>query len=44
MITKEQIKKIHTIKNLLGLDDELYREMLLKFDAKSCKELTKNKK
>jgi len=41
MITKEQIKKIHTMKNLLGLDDELYREMLIKFKAKSCKDLSK---
>ena len=41
MITKAQIKKIHTMKGILGLDDELYREMLLKFNAKSCKELSK---
>ncbi|HSA07645.1 MAG TPA: DUF1018 domain-containing protein [Candidatus Gastranaerophilales bacterium] len=41
MITKEQIKKIHTMKNLLGLDDELYREILMKFKAKSCKDLSK---
>lgn len=41
MITKDQIKKIHTMKNLLGLDNELYREMLLKFKVQSSKELSK---
>jgi hypothetical protein len=40
VVTKEQIKKIYTMKNQLGLDDELYREMLLNFKAKSCKDLT----
>jgi hypothetical protein len=40
MITKAQIKKIHTLTNILGLDDELYREMLLKFGVSSCKDLS----
>ncbi|MDD3012639.1 MAG: regulatory protein GemA [Candidatus Gastranaerophilales bacterium] len=40
MVTKAQIKKIHTLKNILGLDDELYREMLSKFDISSSKDLS----
>lgn len=40
VITKFQIKKIHTLKNILGIEDDLYREMLEKFGVKSSKELT----
>lgn len=40
MITKSQIKKIHTLKNILGLDDELYREMLLRFEVSSSRDLS----
>ena len=28
MSTSLQIKQIHTLKNILGLDDDLYREIL----------------
>ena len=40
MATAYQIKKIHTLKNVLGLDDDLYREMLMPFKACSSKELS----
>lgn len=40
MSTALQIKRIHTLKNLLGLDDDLYREMLASFDVCSSKSLT----
>jgi hypothetical protein len=40
MVTKAQIKKIHTLKKILGLDDELYREMLSRFNISSSKDLT----
>ena len=40
MITGFQIRKIHTLKNYLGLDDDLYREILHSFDAISCKQLS----
>jgi len=40
MITKAQIKKIHTLKKVLGLDDELYREMLSRFNVSSSKDLS----
>jgi hypothetical protein len=40
MSTAYQIKKIHTLKNILGLDDDLYREMLASFDVYSSKNLT----
>lgn len=40
MITKAQIKKIHTLKSILGLDDDLYREMLLKFGVSSSNDLS----
>lgn len=39
-ITKYQIRKIHTLKNLLGIDEETYREMLRSFDVSSSKNLT----
>lgn len=40
MPTVSQIKKIHTLKNILGLEDDLYRELLMNFNAQSSKELT----
>src|SRR5574344_895853 len=40
MITPSQIRQIHTLKNILGLDDELYRDMLASFDVYSSKKLT----
>lgn len=39
-ITFSQIKKLHTLKAMLGIDDELYREMLGSFDVQTCKNLT----
>ena len=40
MATTSQIRKIHTLKNILGLDDDLYREMLMSFDVCSSKDLS----
>lgn len=40
MITATQIRKIHTLKNIVGIDDDLYREMLMSFDVQSSKNLT----
>ena len=40
MATSSQIRKIHTLKNFIGLDDDLYREMLKSFDVQSSKNLT----
>lgn len=40
MATISQIRKIHTLKNVIGLDDDLYREMLMSFDVQSSKDLT----
>lgn len=40
MITTFQIKQIHTLKNILALDDVTYRKMLRSFDVCSCKSLT----
>lgn len=40
MITAFQIKKIHTLKTLLGLDDDLYKDMLLSFGVATSKQLT----
>ncbi len=40
MITISQIRKIHTLKNILGLDDDTYIEMLMLFGVQSSKELT----
>ena len=40
MSTAYQIKKIHTLKNILGLEDDLYRDMLASFDVCSSKNLT----
>lgn len=40
MATNSQIRKIHTLKSLLGLDDDLYREMLMSFGVCTSKDLT----
>lgn len=40
MASISQIRKIHTLKNVLCLDDDLYREMLMSFDVQSSKDLT----
>ena len=40
MATSSQIRKIHTLKNFIGLDDDLYREMLMTFGVQSSKNLT----
>ena len=40
MATTSQIRKIHTLKTLLGLDDDLYREMLMSFGVCTSKDLT----
>ena len=40
MITSAQIKKIHTLKSVLHLDDDLYIEMLMSFGVQSSKNLT----
>jgi len=40
MSTYAQIKKIHTLKNVLRLDDDLYLDMLMSFGVQSSKNLT----
>ena len=40
MATISQIRKIHTLKNVIGLEDDLYREMLMSFGVQSSKNLT----
>lgn len=40
MSTLAQIRQIHTLKNIIGLDDDLYREMLSSFGVYSSKNLT----
>lgn len=40
MSTYAQIKKIHTLKNVLHLDDDLYVDMLMSFGVQSSKDLT----
>lgn len=40
MTTVYQIKKIHTLKSVIGLDDDLYRDMLMSFDVQTSKDLT----
>lgn len=40
MISFSQIKQIHTLKAILGLDDELYKEMLMSFGVTTSKNLT----
>lgn len=40
MATTSQIRKIHTLKSIIGLDDDVYREMLMSFDVQSSKSLS----
>lgn len=40
MVTSSQIRKIHTLKSIIGLDDDLYRDILKSFDVLSSKDLT----
>lgn len=40
MATTSQIRKIHTLKHLIGLDDDTYIEILKSFDVQSSKNLT----
>ena len=40
MITPQQIRKIHTLKNLLCMSDEVYRKHLRSFEVASSKNLT----
>ena len=40
MASISQIRKIHTLKSILGLDDDLYREMLMSFGVCTSKDLT----
>lgn len=40
MISATQIRKIHTLKNVIGLDDDLYLDMLMSFDVQTSKDLT----
>ena len=40
MIRPEQIRYIHVLKNILGIDDETYREMLGSFAVCTSKALT----
>lgn len=40
MITASQIRQIHTLKNILGFEDDLYRAKLFDFGVCSSKDLT----
>lgn len=40
MSTPSQIRQIHILKHVIGLDDDLYREMLASFGVYSSKNLT----
>lgn len=40
MISATQIKKIHTLKNVIGLEDDLYLDMLMSFGVQTSKNLT----
>lgn len=40
MASSSQIKQIHTLKSVLFLDDDLYRDMLMSFGVQSSKNLT----
>ncbi|MBQ9245593.1 regulatory protein GemA [bacterium] len=40
MATTSQIRKIHTLKSILGLEDDLYRDMLYSFGVCTSKDLT----
>jgi hypothetical protein len=39
VMSSRQIKLIHTLKNALNLDEELYREILSNYGASSCKDI-----
>ena len=43
MITKKQIKEIHTLKGILRWDNDTYRYFLEGFGAESCTELSERK-
>lgn len=43
MVSISRIRKIHTLKTVLGIDDELYREMLMSFGVQTSKDLTYTK-
>ncbi len=40
MVSSFQIKKIHTLKNLLSINNDLYIDMLMSFGVQSSKNLT----
>ena len=40
MVIPRQIKKIHTLKKMLGIDEDLYKEMLSDFGVNSSKNLS----
>lgn len=40
MITKSQIKKIHTLKNILNINNDVYIDMLFDFGVDSSKQLS----
>lgn len=40
MATASQIRKIHILKNILGLDEDLYQDMLMSFGVGTSKNLT----
>ena len=40
MVSSFQIKKIHTLKKLLSIDNDLYIDMLMSFGVQSSKNLT----
>lgn len=40
MATASQIRKIHILKNILGLDEDLYQNMLMSFGVGTSKNLT----
>lgn len=40
MATTLQIRKIHALKNVLGLEDDLYKDMLFSFGVCTSKDLT----
>ncbi len=42
-ITKAHIKKIHTLKSLLNLEDSFYEALLFRYGVESSKELSKDK-
>lgn len=40
MITKSQIKKLHTLKNVLNINNDVYIDMLFDFGVESSKQLS----